>query len=74
MCTTRNYVLVAVEKYWPEFSEGEYKDVAIFSKKAKTILLDHMRKRGAMDWEINKVIDEYELFDKICDYIINQKD
>lgn len=72
MFITSNYILVATEKYWPEFSEGEWKDVAIFSDKAKMILLDHMKKRGAMEWELNTVIEQYEAQERELNAIINK--
>lgn len=71
--TTRNYTLVATEKYWPEFAQGEWKEVAIFSDKAKSILLNHMRERGAARWEICMVIDEYDYLDRLYETIMNEQ-
>ena len=68
-----NCIMEAARKYWPEYYKCEYKDVALFTKKAKSILLDHMNKRGAMRWEINAVINQYEFIHRSYDAIINDK-
>lgn len=68
-----NCIMEAARKYWPEYYKGEHKDIALFTKKAMSILLDHMRKRGAMRWEINSVIDQYEFIHRLYDAIINDK-
>lgn len=73
MYTTSNYILVATEKYWPEFVQGEWKDVDIFSDKARSILLNHMEKRGAMRWEISAVNDQYKYLDCLYETIMNEQ-